>query len=269
MSESATPRDTDLRRRAEEIAREDARRSPESREAPSPEATRQALYELRVHQIELEIQNEELRRAQVELDAARARYFDLYDLAPVSYVTVSETGLILQANLTAATLLGVARAGWASQPIFSRSIVKEDQNIYYRHRKQLLETGTPQAWELRMLRHDGTTFWAHLEATIARDEGGAPVCRIMLSDVSVMRETQEALLEALNNVHTLRGIVPICANCKKIRDDQGYWNQVEAYVQDHTEAEFSHGLCPECAQLLYAEFAEDEGSGPEDKGRPQ
>jgi response regulator RpfG family c-di-GMP phosphodiesterase len=79
----------------------------------------------------------------------------------------------------------------------------------------------------------------------------------------------EELRQALDQIKTLRGIVPICASCKKIRDDQGYWNQVEAYVQDHTEAEFSHGLCPECAQLLYAEFAEDEGSGPEDKGRPQ
>ena len=61
----------------------------------------------------------------------------------------------------------------------------------------------------------------------------------------------DELHQALNQVKTLHGIVPICANCKKIRDDQGYWNQVEVYVRDHTEAKFSHGICPECMEKLY------------------
>jgi DNA-binding response OmpR family regulator len=81
-------------------------------------------------------------------------------------------------------------------------------------------------------------------------------------------ETQEALIEsraliaakvqelrlALEQIKTLRGIVPICANCKKIRNDLGYWQQVEVYVRDHTEAEFSHAICPECVKKLYPEF---------------
>src|ERR1035437_2844080 len=77
------------------------------------------LYELRVHQIELEMQNEELLRTHVELDAARARYFDFYDLAPVGFFTVSEQGLILEANLTAASRLGVARDALAQQRLTS------------------------------------------------------------------------------------------------------------------------------------------------------
>jgi PAS domain-containing protein len=88
----------------------------------------------KVHQIELELQNEELRRAQAELDIARARYFDLYDLAPVGYCTISEQGLILEANLTVAALLGVARSELVKQPI-SRFILKKDEDIYYLHRK--------------------------------------------------------------------------------------------------------------------------------------
>lgn len=64
----------------------------------------------------------------------------------------------------------------------------------------------------------------------------------------------EQLSQALEQVRTLRGIVPICANCKKIRDDAGYWQQVEVYVREHTEAEFSHGLCPECIRSLYPEM---------------
>ncbi|MDA8124243.1 MAG: response regulator transcription factor [Deltaproteobacteria bacterium] len=76
-----------------------------------------------------------------------------------------------------------------------------------------------------------------------------------------MVEMQEALVlkiaelhRALDQIKTLRGIVPICANCKKIRDDQGYWSQVEVYVRDHTEAEFSHSICPECMKRLYPEL---------------
>ena len=168
MRSDSRRHDDDLRRRAEQQAR--ARAVPRAGDPAtglSPEEARQTLHELRVHQIELEMQNEELRRAQVELDASRARYFDLYDLAPVGYCTLSEQGLILEANLTAATLLGVPRGALVKQPI-TRFILAEDQDIYYLHRKRLFETGAPQACELRMVRKDGAPFWAHLEATAAR-----------------------------------------------------------------------------------------------------
>lgn len=65
------------------------------------------------------------------------------------------------------------------------------------------------------------------------------------------------LQEALAKVKTLSGLLPICATCKKIRDDQGYWNQIEAYIRDHSEVEFSHGICPGCAKKMYAEIYRD------------
>ena len=68
----------------------------------------------------------------------------------------------------------------------------------------------------------------------------------------------EELSRALEQIKTLRGIVPICAKCKNIRDDQGYWNQVEVYVRDHSEAEFSHCICPDCMNKLYPESESDE-----------
>lgn len=83
-----------LRRRAEEILAQTAGHSPQNLGARPPEEAARTLHELQVHQIELEMQNEELRRAQAELEEARARYFDLYDLAPAAYLTVSETGLV-------------------------------------------------------------------------------------------------------------------------------------------------------------------------------
>ena len=74
------------------------------------------------------------------------------------------------------------------------------------------------------------------------------------------RELEQAnreLKEALETVKTLEGFIPICANCKKIRDDEGYWHQVETYIQEHSEAEFSHGICPECTKKLYPDFYEE------------
>jgi len=65
------------------------------------------------------------------------------------------------------------------------------------------------------------------------------------------------LQEALANIKTLRGLIPICAACKKIRDDTGYWNQLEGYLHTHTEAEFSHGICPECVRRLYPDLADE------------
>ena len=87
-------------------------------------------------------------------------------------------------------------------------------------------------------------------------------------DITERKRAEDALQEkavelrrALDQIKTLRGIVPICSGCKKIRDDQGSWHQVEVYVHDHTEAEFSHGLCPECLKRLYPKYAPKNDTG--------
>ena len=188
-----------LRKRAEEIARGKAARSSKVLAALSPEETRQTLHELRVHQIELEMQNDELLRVQVELEAARSRYFDLYDLAPVGYVTLSEQGLIWEANLTAAQMLGLDRRALVKQPI-ARFILKEDQDIYYRQHKRLLETGAPQECELRMAKKDGTEFWAHLEASAAQEAADTPEYRMVMSDITERIRLAGALQEAHNEL---------------------------------------------------------------------
>jgi PAS domain-containing protein len=88
-------------------------------------------------------------------------------------------------------------------------------------------------------------------------------------DITERKRTEQALQKALNDIRTLRGILPICSNCKKIRDDQGQWHQVEVYVRDRTEAKFSHGFCPECLKILYPELDQDGGSAPENIGGAQ
>ena len=218
----ASPQSTTLRERAEKAFREMLDSSLDQLDSLSPETLRASLYELRVHQIELEMQNEDLRRAQADLDASRARYFDLYDLAPVGYCTVSEKGLILEANLTAATLLRRERDALVGRGL-SSFISKEDQELYYLCRKNLLDTLQPQECDLRMVRPDGTAFFAHLEITAACDENGAPVCRFALIDVTGRKQDEKALTALAMRNKTL---MQSSGDGIHILDDQG--NVVEA-----------------------------------------
>ncbi|MCX6083135.1 MAG: PAS domain-containing protein [Chloroflexi bacterium] len=175
----------ELRLRAEELAR-DKFRGKES-----------DLHELRVHQIELEMQNEELRRARIELDAERARYFDFYNLAPVGYVTLSEQGLILESNLTVASMLGIERGALVNQP-FPRFIFKQDADIFYLLRKALFETFAAQACDLRLLKNDGEqrVVWTQVDMTIAQGVDGESVCRVTLSDISERKLVERKLQQA-------------------------------------------------------------------------
>lgn len=135
----------DLRRRAEELARsEDA----SAEEQLSPGQIQKLLHELNVQMIELEMQNEELRRTQQELEVSQACHFDLYDMAPVGYLTLDEQGLIRAANLRAADLLGVTRGTLLNQPL-SCYVSPDDQDSYALQRKQLAVTGVAQSREDR------------------------------------------------------------------------------------------------------------------------
>ena len=146
-----------LREKAEEVSRTTAEEQTATPVEMSAEEVRRLLHELRVHQIELEMQNTELRRTQDQLEAERARYFDLYDLAPVGYCTVSEQGLLLESNVAAINILRVTRAILIGQRM-SRFILEEDQDSYYLFRKQLFAGAQPQSCELRMVKKDGSVF---------------------------------------------------------------------------------------------------------------
>lgn len=150
------------------------------------------LQELRASKIELQLQNEELKQAQTELDNSRTRYFELYHLAPVGYCTLRAQGMILEANFTAATLLGLPRGELLKLP-FSRFISDADQDIYYLHHKKLLETGVQQACELRIVKYDGTQFWAHLESTVRQSSNNETEIHCVLNDISASKQTQQLL----------------------------------------------------------------------------
>lgn len=162
-----------LRQRAEEAAREVAIDASDDAEDLSPSAMRRVIHEL--------------RRTQAALDTAQARYFDFYDLAPVGYLAVSAQGLILHANLTTATLLGVARSALPHQAI-SRFIDRSDQDTFFLLCQKLAEINSALSCELQMVTHDGRRFSARLDAISARGEDGAPLLRLVLIDITASKE---------------------------------------------------------------------------------
>lgn len=232
-----------LRNRAEEQARTMVQTSLS---AQTPEEIQRLLHELQVHQIELEMQNEELRLAQEALVEQKERYFNLYDLAPVGYCTLSEEGLILEINLTATTLLGVPRGGLVKQPI-SRFILAEDQDIFYLLRRKLVEAGEPRECELRLIKQGGACFWAHLTANLDRDKHGSPVCRIVLSDITGSKLAEEELRRSesysktlLNEVHhrvknNLQVIVSLLS-LEKMRSESTQTMMALSAMQDRIRA---------------------------------
>jgi PAS domain S-box-containing protein len=191
--------------------------------ALSPAATRALVHNLQVHQTELEAQNEELHRVRSELEAARARYFDLYDVAPVGYCTLGSSGLIIEANLTLSTLLGVARGALTRQP-FSRFVSSEDRNLFCRLQKRLLASppavvaGAPvrptpggpigqaidsSPCELRLVRSDGSPFWAELIATSVPGENGEAELRMVLAGINERKRVEAALVASEENYRLL------------------------------------------------------------------
>jgi PAS domain S-box-containing protein len=253
-------RESGLRGRAEEKLKV-ATRGNEEISGMSPEKMTSLIHELEVHQIELEMQNEELRHIQKELEKTRDEYSHLYDFAPVGYFTVSEKGIIEEANLTGASLIGIERNALIGKP-FTRFVQREDQDIFYEHRQRLLETETRQSCDLRLVKKNGHEFFAHLECLVVKKSGDdSRLIRGAVIDITDRKQAEAdrdkfilKLQETLDRVKTLSGLLPICAHCKNVRNDKGYWNRIETFIKDHSEAEFSHGICPECAKKYYPDF---------------
>ena len=158
----------------------------------SPEETHRLIHELLAYQNKLELQNEELRRAQRQVEAIRDKYSDLYDFAPFGYFTVSEEGLVMEANLTGASLLGMERRCLIRKPL-SHFITRESRNIYYAYSKKLFGTKAPQICELKLVKKDGTEFYAQLEGIALHDFAGNFKCfRTAMINISARKETERS-----------------------------------------------------------------------------
>ena len=146
---------------------------------------------------------------------------------------------------------------------------KENAKIVYQAFNRVYTTGEPyRAHDWEITRKDGTKRIHESSVSLMKNEQGERIgFRGITRDVTQRKRLEEEreqlikeLQEALAKVKTLSGFLPICASCKKIRDDKGYWNQIETYIRDHSEAEFSHGLCPDCMKKLYGDFFKEESN---------
>ena len=192
---------------APQTVREEAERRLAARKASGhwrkPENIPSLLHELEVHQIELELQNEELRRTQNELERSRERYLDLYDVAPVGYAVLDDKGLIQEANLTLTSRLGGPRTAFVGRPL-RRFVDPASQDSYLLHLQRLFETGEPSSFDVDMVTKDGTSFRGRLDAVVHDDDSsGSRSCRVTLTDVTDLKRAEEdvrAGKEVLQNV---------------------------------------------------------------------
>jgi PAS domain S-box-containing protein len=191
-----------LRRLAEALMQAGALVSPSDLEAMSPEALRHYLYDLNVHQLELDIRYAELRRTQVDLQDTRSRYPDLYDLAPLACLSLNNLGVILEANITATHILGLSWGALVGQ-LITRFILIEDHDAYSQLLKQLAANSMPQGCDLRMITRDRKAFWGHLEMSCEQLEDGTVQYRVILSDVSARKQAELALNESENKYRLL------------------------------------------------------------------
>jgi PAS domain S-box-containing protein len=153
------------------------------------------IQDLEIHQVELQAQNEELRRSQIETEEARRKYSDLYDFAPIGYFTLDGQGMILEANLTGAALLGLNRRGLIRRG-FRRFVKQEDQKTFLDFSRRILEETKVQTCELKLWRRSGSSLDARLTGIALQDGEGERLCQVAVSDVSDWKEAQHAIEQA-------------------------------------------------------------------------
>lgn len=163
-----------------------------------------------------------------------------------------------------ARITGYTRSEAAAIGGWQSLVHADDLPVALEHLEMVL-AGQTDVREFRIRRQDGEVRWLRDHARPIWDEQQGRVVRIYAAaqDTTERRQAHEErerlvleLQDALSKVKTLKGLLPICASCKKIRNDQGYWTSVEAYILQHSDAEFTHGICPDCARTLYPDFCE-------------
>lgn len=185
------------------------------------------------------------------------------DAAPLGVLVVDADGFIQACNPAAARIFGYSDRGLVGLPI-ETVIPERFRHQHFHERADFLANPAIRPMgagrELTALRRDGVEIpvevgLGHMEVS------GFPATICFVADISVRRriaeENERLVIElraALEEVKRLSGLLPICASCKRIRNESGSWSEVEVFIRDRTDAQFSHGICPDCAHRLYPEY---------------
>lgn len=194
-----------------------------------------------------------------ELEASLRLTQFCFDSAEIGIYQIRSDGRIHNVNGHAAEMLGYTIEQlsrlfiWDVDPSLN-------QDSFRQHWRTLVETGT-DGLETFYTRKDGSRIPVGISSSLLEYDG-LPFAICFVQDITRRKQAEserEALFKelqkALENVKMLSGLLPICSSCKKIRDDKGYWNQLETYIHAHSEVEFSHGICPECCKKLYPDYS--------------
>lgn len=184
----------ELRKRAQDLLKSEKKEFPDIQ----ADDINKLIHELQTRQVELELQNEDLRRAQHELEESRINYMELYEFAPVGYFSIDRNGLILESNLAGTELLGIERR-WLAGKNFSRFISPDFRELYNSHKEHVLaETGTSHTCELNLVKKDGSLFFAVLRSiTMLDPEGNFTRIQIAVTDISKRKQAEELTQKAL------------------------------------------------------------------------
>jgi PAS domain S-box-containing protein len=201
----------------------------------------------------------ERKRSEEALRRSRESFQQLFEEAPIGMAMIGSGIAFTKVNRALCDMLGYTKAELTGLT-FDRFVDPTDLETHMDAAQEFFE-GSRSSFKLeaRYYRKEGEPLWGSLTVERIEDSTGQMLfVLVMVEDISERRRAAEEreriiseLKDALANVKTLRGLIPICASCKKIRDDKGYWSQVEVYVRDRSEAEFSHGICPDCSKKLY------------------
>lgn len=206
----------------------------------------------------------ERKRVDDELRKSEEKFRRIVTTVREGIVQLDQQRVIAFANQYFAEMLGYSLDEVLGRP-FEEFFFREDREDFHRRQDQR-EQNCQDIFERRFRGKSGQCLWTIVSASPLLD-GHGNFCGSLGTVTNIterkqaeieLQQANERLRRAMEQVKTLRGIVPICMHCKKIRDDKGYWNQVEVYVRNHTEAEFSHGLCPDCLAEFYPEMGEEE-----------